>query len=376
MRSLFVRFCKIWLLPLVGVTVVFGGLTGAVLAPNSATFQVIPPVSVGSLNDVSISSTTDAWAVGIQFKNANTIIDTLAQRWNGQHWTVVPTPSPHNNVDILSSVVDISSGNAWAVGYGQGSSGVSRALIEHFNGTNWSVVPAANDSNSVEDSLAAVAAVSANNVWAVGSHFDTAIGGNDGLIEHWTGSAWSIVPSPIVSINLNSVVALSATDIWAGSSAVTTGSTTLEHWNGQSWSLVSGPGVSNASNTISGLAATSGNDVWAVGTSRGFGRRVPTLPLIEHWNGQSWSIVSSPKLSTFAGFLSGVTALSSTDAWAVGGDFNGTPILEHWNGQSWSLFTSPVVAGAANNQLSAASSLLGGTVIAVGPSNAILSNNA
>jgi hypothetical protein len=272
--------------------------------------------------------------------------------------------------------VDISSGNAWAVGYGQDSSGVSRALIEHFNGTKWSVFPAANDSNSVEDSLAAVAAVSANNVWAVGSHFDTAIGGNDGLIEHWNGSAWSIVPSPIVSINLNSVVALSATDIWAGSSAVTTGSTTLEHWNGQSWSLVSGPGVSNASNTISGLAATSGNDVWAVGTSRGFGRRVPTLPLIEHWNGQSWSIVPSPQLSTFAGFLSGVTALSSTDAWAVGGDFNGTPLLEHWDGAQWSLFTSPVVAGAANNQLSAASSLLGGTVIAVGPSNAILSNNA
>jgi hypothetical protein len=320
--------------------------------------------------------TSDAWAVGIQFKNANTIIDTLTQHWSGQSWTVVPSPSPHNNVDILSAVADLSPTNAWAVGYGQGSSGFSRALIEHFNGASWRVVPAANDSQSVEDTLSALTAVSANDVWAVGSHFDTTIGGDDSFFEHWNGQNWSIVPSPSGVFHLDALVAISSTDIWTAVGSLTTfSSTTFEHWNGQSWSIVSGPGVNNANNGIARIAAVSSQDVWAVGTSKAPGRRTPTLPLIEHWNGSTWSIVPSPATGTFAAFLSGVTALSSTDAWAVGGTFTGSPVVEHWDGSQWSLVSVPVSTGAFNNQLSAVSSLPGGTVIAVGPTLAILTNN-
>jgi hypothetical protein len=123
------------------------------------------------------------------------------------------------------------------------------------------------------------------------------------------------------------------------------------------------------------MAAVSSQDVWAVGTSKAFGRRTPTLPLIEHWNGSTWSIVPSPATGTFAAFLSGVTALSSNDAWAVGGTFTGSPVVEHWDGIQWSLVSVPVSTGAFNNQLSAVSSLPGGTVIAVGPTLAILTNN-
>ena len=39
-------------------------------------------------------------------------------------------------------------------------------------------------------SLAGVAALGPNNVWAVG----TTITGT--LVEHWNGAAWSVVPSP------------------------------------------------------------------------------------------------------------------------------------------------------------------------------------
>jgi hypothetical protein len=381
MRSIFVRFCRTWLLPLLGVTLLFGGLTGAGLAPASATFQAIPLVNTNSslMNSVSISAKTDAWAVGTQYKNANTIIDTIAQHWNGQSWTVVSTPSPHNNVDILSAVADISPNDAWAVGNGSGSNGFSQALIEHFNGKSWKVVPAAPDT-TVESYLSAVVALSATNVWAAGSHFDSSIGGDDGMFEHWNGTSWSVVPSPsTISMNgldyavgpITSLAAINSKDIWAS----TNGSTLFEHWNGTQWNLVSAPGVTNSNVTINSVAASSSTDVWAVGTSRAFGRHAPTLILIEHWNGSAWSIVPSPTLSTPSGFLSGVTALSSTDAWAVGGDFNGTPIVEQWNGTQWSLVTVPVVAGAANNQLTSISSLPGGTIISVGPSLAVLSHN-
>jgi hypothetical protein len=379
-----VRLCRTWLLPLLGATLLLGGFTGAGLAPTSATFRAIPPINVNSLlNSISLSAPTDAWTVGTQYKDANTIIDTLAEHWNGASWTVVPTPSPHNNVDILSAVADIAPTNAWAVGNGSGSNGFSLALIEHFNGSSWKVVPAAPDT-SVTSYLSTIVALSANNIWAAGSHFDSTIGGDDGLFEHWNGTAWSIIPSPsTVTLNgseyavqpITSLTAISSNDIWAATGAGSNNPILFEHWNGTQWNLVFAPGITNSSATISGLAASSSTDVWAVGTSKAFGRRTPILPLIEHWNGSTWSIVPSPTLSTPSGFLSGVTTLSSTDAWAVGGNYSGVPVVEHWDGTQWSLVTVPVVAGAANNQLASVSSLPGGTVIAVGPTLAVLSNN-
>jgi hypothetical protein len=44
-----------------------------------------------------------------------------------------------------------------------------------------------------------------------------------------------------------------------------------------------------------------------------------TYPLIERWNGSSWSVFSSPKPSG-GGVLFGVTSISSSDVWAAGED--------------------------------------------------------
>lgn len=388
MRSMVARFGKMGLLSFLIMMGLFAGLTSTTFAQSSAaTFQAIPPVSVsgGLLDDVSTSSATDAWTVGVQYEDANTIIDTLAQHWNGQNWTVVSTPSPHNNVDVLSAVADISLTNAWAVGYGEGSNGFSQALIEHFNGTSWSVVTAPADTGNLDESLSAIAAVSASDVWAAGSHFDATLGGTTSLFEHWNGTAWSIVTAPSTVIlngiehvvsSITSLAASSSNDVWAstGSGGVSD-PTVFEHWDGTQWNLVQAPGVSNASVTISGLAAGSATNAWAVGTSRNSARHAPTLPLIEHWNGTAWSIVPGPTLSAFSDFLSGVTVLSATDAWAVGGDFNGSPLVEQWDGTQWSTVTVPVVAGAANNQFTSVRSLPGGIVLALGPSLAVLSNN-
>ncbi|MBV9713513.1 MAG: hypothetical protein JO011_21645 [Ktedonobacteraceae bacterium] len=384
MRSAIVPLWKTWLLPLLTAVALLVSLSSTAFA-QSTTFQSIPPVAIGTLNAVSTSSTTDTWAVGLQFKNANTIIDTLAQHWNGHAWTVVSTPSPHNNVDILSAVADLSPTNAWAVGNGSGSNGFSDALIEHFNGTNWRVVAPPADNGNLEDSLSAISALSANDIWAAGSHFDATIGGTDGLFEHWNGTAWSIVPSPSTFTQngvefavgaITSLTAISSNDVWAATTVGNNNPVAFEHWNGTQWSLIFAPGVTNSSANIASLAASSSNDVWAVGTSRASGRRKPTLTLIEHWDGNAWSIVPSPALSTPSGFLSGVTALSRTDAWAVGGTFTGIPVVEHWDGNQWSLVSVPISTGAnANNQLSAISSLSSGTVIAVGNEVAILNTN-
>ena len=61
------------------------------------------------------------------------------------------------------------------------------------------------------------------------------------------------------------------------------------------------------------MSALSRTDAWAVGTS--FGPDDLTL----HWNGTAWSQVSVPSPGSTANKqLSGVSAVSASDAWAVG----------------------------------------------------------
>lgn len=91
----------------------------------------------------------------------------------------------------LAGVAAISADDVWAVG----STG-SGALILHWDGRKWS--PAKLPSLSPGSSLDGVAGTSARNVWAVGN------GGSDdmSLILHWNGKAWKRLPGrcPLTAI--------------------------------------------------------------------------------------------------------------------------------------------------------------------------------
>lgn len=350
----------------------------------STTFQLIPPANppiFPTLNAVATSSATDAWAVGHFSNSDNTALFTLTEHWNGQTWSIVSSPNGLNGsgtTNNLVAVADLSPTNAWAVGSSNNeNNGNTQPLIEHWNGSAWSIVPAATDTG-LSDGFSAIAAISANDIWIAGGHFDPAIGGDDGLIEHWNGSAWSVVPSPnTITVNgvvhgvepIGALTAASSTDVWATTASGATASVLFEHWNGSQWNLVSAPGVANTTDSISGISASSSNDIWAVGSTRGGGRHPPILPLIEHFDGTNWNIVASP-----AGTLGpvSVTALTPTDAWLVGdGNVNSgsSPIVEHWDGTQWSLVTVPVPAGSQINQLFSIASLPTGTILAVGRSD-------
>ena len=64
-----------------------------------------------------------------------------------------------------------------------------QTLVEHWNGSAWSVVPSPNAPGTRSNSLVSVSAVAANDVWAVGYSL---IGfTHQTLIEHWDGSSWT-----------------------------------------------------------------------------------------------------------------------------------------------------------------------------------------
>jgi hypothetical protein len=89
------------------------------------------------------------------------------------------------------------------------------------------------------------------------------------------------------------------------------------------------------------VAAAASNDVWAVGYQN-VGGSINTL--IEHWDGTSWSLVSSPNPHTNVNSgLGSVAAVSANDIWATGSDAG--PLVENWNGTSWTVVSFPTGVG-------------------------------
>ena len=288
-------------------------------------------------------------------------------------WSVVPTPNPGYYGNILWGVGARNSADAWAVGV-KATQTSNDTLALHWNGQAWTAVPTPNPGGDCQDgdilwggnALTAVAPVSANDVWAVGSDCYSA----NTIIEHWNGSAWSLVASPRwkgwgwdSTAALYGVTAVSASDIWAvgyrGASGI---QTLVEHYDGSAWSDVVAAG--GQSGYLSGISATGPNDVWAVGAT-------DTGNLVEHYDGTSWSIVPTPQPGTNSGLYS-VSALSPTDVWAVGSKSGAGPgsatFALHWNGTTWTEVPSPNPSSSpsARNDLNGVVALAPGNVWAVG----------
>jgi hypothetical protein len=192
--------------------------------------------------------------------------------------------------------------------------------------------------------LYSVAAVSPTDAWAVGLH------PNSSLIVHWNGHSWT--QSLAGAGYYNGVAADSADDAWAvgGTNWFSPARTLAEHWNGTSWTRVPSPTPAGGG-IFAAVTATSPTNAWAVGrTGGGPGVTGVFKPLIEHWNGTTWTQQRFP-LPTNGGLFTAVTATSATNAWAVGWTGSTSPgagtqtLIEHWNGRTWTRVASPNPAG-------------------------------
>ncbi len=324
--------------------------TASALAKAPLQWRVVSsgtPGTEATLYGVTALATGDAWAVG-NYTSKSGQGQTLTERWDGARFKVVPSPSVPNTPNILRGVSALSTSDAWAVG-DTGTIQGTRTLTEHWNGSKWKIISSPNP--GFYNYLNAVAAVSAKDVWAVGRS-DTEQGVVSTLIEHWDGTNWQVVQSPNVTDwnELYAVTGVSAKNIWAVGYYLTfrqdgaaINQTLFEHWNGTNWQIVASPNVENLSNTLLGVTAVSASNIWAVG-----GLYDPTAGpagiLIEHWNGSQWKMVKSPALPVGGG-LNGVTAISSRDIWAVGSYTDNLgqtlTLIAHWNGSQWEKVTSP-----------------------------------
>jgi hypothetical protein len=175
--------------------------------------------------------------------------------------------------------------------------------------------------------LLASAGTSTDDVWAVG-YVDSSPSPNTTAARHWDGHVWSdaTTPSPCAyAAMLTAVTAVAADDVWAVGFCKQTSQTAkplIEHYDGTSWTRVKAPSPSNMS-TLYAVSADSANDIWAVGINT----HAPFGSIVEHWDGTSWSLTPAP-----AGWLASVKAFSPDDVWAV--DIIDHQVI-HWDGTSW-----------------------------------------
>ena len=316
---------------------------------TSSIFQVVPTPNENFDNDLqaaSASSPTDIWAVG-----QSTI------HYNGTSWTAFPAPMiKGDNTSFLGGVVDISPTLAWAAGTVNIGLGNPGQVIEQWNGTAWSVYPGPTFGSGDTPNIFGMAFTSADDIWAVGDILEDDGQILTGLFEHWNGTEWTYTTGgPGVTI-LSNASADATNDAWAvgyNAGDIDEYSTLAMHWNGSTWGSVSTPNVGGGSNYLNGVLALSPNNVWAVGysTPEPPPQSTATLTLIEHYDGTSWSVVSSPNVGPANSYQSnrlfGLTANSANDIWAFGSYFaadgsgHQMTLLLQWNGNKWSIAPCP-----------------------------------
>jgi hypothetical protein len=161
---------------------------------DGAAWSKVKSPSPGSggafLTGVSAGSTGDASAVGY-FAADGGVLDALVLRWNGVSWSKPRHPNPSTNLNVLYGVANLSSSEAWAVGdFQQDETAAIEPFVVHSDGTSWRKAKSPAPSSTI-NILYGVSATSATDAWAVGYYDDGSRGVSRTLILHWNGSRWS-----------------------------------------------------------------------------------------------------------------------------------------------------------------------------------------
>lgn len=252
-------------------------------------------VGKGSLKAIAATSTHDLWIVGSQ-EGAPLVLHGDGVSWERMQLPEFSMPC------YLSSLVVRSSKNVWVTGWTQ-NNGSQSALIMHWDGVKWQIAPLP-DLGKNASSLASMSAISNRNIWAVGS-----ANGME-LILHWNGKLWQQVAAPrqsgskyhIDGASLKGVAALTAKDVWAvGSWSLSGGGDAggdmpmTIHWDGKEWKRVAASGPEGKLSTLNSIVALSRNDIWAAGSFVDFNARLSRIYTL-HWNGKNWMLSIWPRV--------------------------------------------------------------------------------
>jgi hypothetical protein len=326
------------------------GLQGPALAECNCWRHVSTETSrtqATTLGDVAAPSRATAWAVGSRADRP------MVLRWNGSHWREDTVPVQPGTV--LEGVAAANPADVWVVGYDDGT-----PQVVHWNGATWAPLHVAKEGYTFPR---AVDAPAAGDAWIVGS--SSGFAGTRATTWHWDGHSVQTVPireNPGPNSELVAVSAISAHDVWAvGSRGASRPRQLLLHWDGHDWTPAPAPEVSGESD-LADVVMLAPDDVWAVGVvsartvrtanaRTGRYTRPPNAPkgdrpLAEHWNGRSWEYIPVPQIH---GRFFAVAADGTGGIWAGGARSDGTALLAHWDRGGWDVSRAPTPPGAVRS---------------------------
>jgi hypothetical protein len=262
-------------------------------------------------------------------------------RIDGGDWQIVPTPSPDVCVDSgnpnpcaqvwFNAIDGVAPNDVWAGGWrkGQSQDGFvgGQIFLAHWDGNEWTQVPAPVTTNGSGSEITGIKAIAADDVWFVGSWIEGTWGS---LALHWNGSTLERFDTPFPASggspgwSLATTDGVAPNDLWAvgaGSDGDMSFAPYVLHFDGSAWQLADGvpqPGDQIEYNSVLALGS---NDVYAGGSW--FTGPEEYGPLIVRYDGGAWSI------ATQAGGGGPMITLGGGSVLALG-----NPSL-YWNGAEW-----------------------------------------
>lgn len=226
--------------------------------------------SNAALTGVADLSPANAWAI-----TAGSSSHGLAH-WNGTAWSFAAFPDANFTPSAGQAISASSASDVWVVGSTLNTTTfASVPEAEHFDGTSWHTVPLAQPGGVGTATIGAVVAISPTNAWAAGEAVgSTSPVGGGTLIEHWNGTGWSMVPSPSPGFepHISGIAARSASDVIAvGDTLPSQNGGPLDdvilRFNGTSWSSDTGSAIQGF--LMAAAAAPGGAQEFAAGNSSG-----------------------------------------------------------------------------------------------------------
>jgi hypothetical protein len=154
---------------------------------NGSKWSVVttPNTSSGQLIRVTCTSSTACLAVGI----GNNLF-AIAQRWKHALWTATTPATPSGaSTSELNAAACTGTSACESVGT-YNASGANPTLGESWNGSKWTLQTMPAISGSVFADLEGIACPTSGDCWAAGLS-DASSGASSPLLEQWNGTAWS-----------------------------------------------------------------------------------------------------------------------------------------------------------------------------------------
>ncbi len=297
------------------------------------------------LSVADVPKSNIAWAVGYRLSGKTGAQEAVAEQWNGSAWKLVDTPAFEGRT-VLRTVIAPTPRTAYIVGFNPRGQTKQLPVAERWTGTRWQSLSPPRK-GEIESALLGIVRLRDGALLAVGHYQQATDKLYRPLAETYQNGKWTMAtpPAPAGSRILVAISAVPGTNTaWAvGQTAEGTG-TLVDYWNGRRWKHVRAPNPGKTENFLSSVVAVSATDVWAVGGQFSRTSKPHVKPLIEHWNGTAWHVAPSPLSGPGLSTLLAITQAQDGTLWAVGDRQFGRrsyTLTEHRTATGWVVVPSP-----------------------------------